>query len=651
MNRKPLTGLFSGAFRLLLGIMLTLGTKPMLVAQAAVLTVNSTTDAIDVNPGDGICATAGGLCTLRAAIQEANALAGNDTILLPSGTYTLTIVGADENAAFTGDLDITSNLVISATGATRPIVDGNGNVLTDRVFHILNSSTASILGVNIQGGKTGSIVMGPYVDGGGILNSSGSVLTLTDSILSDNVGMMGGGIRNSGTMTVRNVILSNNIAEVQGGGINNGGTMIVDNSTINGNTPSSIENTGSLTATNGVITGSINGIINNGALTLNNTRVGNNTGGGIVNMSGSLTLNNSTVSTNNVGLGNNGSAILNNTLVSDNNGAGILNGLLANLSLSSSIIRNNQRPMGGGGGIDNDRGTVTLTGTIVTGNSALAGGGISNYSGSLTVINSAVTGNSTNGDGSGGAGGGIYTDAGTLILINSTVSGNTASGIGGGGGIYSSGILTLTNSTVSGNTVLAAFGGQCFASSCSGGGLYSSGDTRLNNATISANLVLVSAGTTCSVLGCKGGGLYNASGTVLLNNTILASNTVSPTLADSGPDCYGIVSSSGYNLLGNTSSCVFTTNVGDLLNTNPLLFPLIGSPGYHPLLLHSPAIDFGDPSGCKDYIGNLLTTDQRGMLRPVDGNSDGSPRCDIGAYEFDPSNNPISQTFLPIASR
>ena len=64
-------------------------------AFAASLTVNSIADAADATPGDGICetATGNGICTLRAAIQEANALAGTDTIsfnLSGAGVHTIT---------------------------------------------------------------------------------------------------------------------------------------------------------------------------------------------------------------------------------------------------------------------------------------------------------------------------------------------------------------------------------------------------------------------------------------------------------------------------------------------------------------------------------------------------------------------------------
>ena len=54
----------------------------------------------------------------------------------------------------------------------------------------------------------------------------------------------------------------------------------------------------------------------------------------------------------------------------------------------------------------------------------------------------------------------------------------------------------------------------------------------------------------------------------------------------------------------------------------------------HALLAGSPAIDAGDPSGCRDSQGALLATDQRGFARHVDGNNDGIARCDIGAVEF-----------------
>jgi hypothetical protein len=134
---------------------------------------------------------------------------------------------------------------------------------------------------------------------------------------------------------------------------------------------------------------------------------------------------------------------------------------------------------------------------------------------------------------------------------------------------------------------------------------------------------------------------------VTLHNTILAGNTTSWI----GPDCTGAISSTGYSLVGDTADCTFTPTVGDLVDVNPRLFPLLGSPGYHPLLPGSPAIDAGNPAGCTDHLGNPLTADQRGTPRPLDGNGDGSAICDMGSYEFDPANNPIIATYLPCIAR
>src|SRR2546428_469029 len=82
-------------------------------AVAATFTVNDTTDTVDAALGDGMCATAGGTCTLRAAIQEANALPGPDTIMVPAGTCLLTIEGRDDDLAATGDLDIPDDVTIT----------------------------------------------------------------------------------------------------------------------------------------------------------------------------------------------------------------------------------------------------------------------------------------------------------------------------------------------------------------------------------------------------------------------------------------------------------------------------------------------------------------------------------------------------------
>ncbi len=85
---------------------------------AATLTVNSTLDRADANPGNGVCQTAtAGECTLRAAIQEANALPGADTIQLAAGVYELGIPTINEDTDSTGDYDIRAPLTIIGLGA------------------------------------------------------------------------------------------------------------------------------------------------------------------------------------------------------------------------------------------------------------------------------------------------------------------------------------------------------------------------------------------------------------------------------------------------------------------------------------------------------------------------------------------------------
>jgi predicted outer membrane repeat protein len=145
----------------------------------------------------------------------------------------------------------------------------------------------------------------------------------------------------------------------------------------------------------------------------------------------------------------------------------------------------------------------------------------------------------------------------------------------------------------------------------------------------------------------RGGGIYfdaTYGGGINLANTIVANNT-----ANYSSDCYGPISSAGYNIIGDTVECSFNNAAGDQLNVNPKLGPLQNNGGNtltHWLYEGSPAIDGGNPAGCTDHLGNPLTTDQRGNTRPMDGNSDANIVCDIGAYEADPNNLPVQ----PLAS-
>jgi CSLREA domain-containing protein len=157
-------------------------------ARAGSFTVDSTVDAVDANPGDGVCATAAGQCTLRAAIQEANALTGADTVILPSGEYAVLIPSLvdDEDTIAEGDLDITADLNIEGAGATAAVVGAN-DLPAIRVFEVHQGTTVTMSELTVQNG--GHV----FAHGGGIINSG--TLTLNDVVVRGNEGREGGASR------------------------------------------------------------------------------------------------------------------------------------------------------------------------------------------------------------------------------------------------------------------------------------------------------------------------------------------------------------------------------------------------------------------------------------------------------------------------
>lgn len=149
---------------------------------------------------------------------------------------------------------------------------------------------------------------------------------------------------------------------------------------------------------------------------------------------------------------------------SDASGGGIYNG--GTLAISNSTLSGNSARYGGG--IYN-HGTLTLTNSTLSGNSAIGGGGLYNGSGgTLTITNSILSGNS----GWYYGGGGIYNN-GTLTITNSTLSHNFA--YTSGGGIYNIGAVTLTNSTLSHNSAYY------------GGGISNGGTLTITNSTFNRN--------------------------------------------------------------------------------------------------------------------------------------------------------------------
>ncbi|MFK7911362.1 MAG: choice-of-anchor Q domain-containing protein [Akkermansiaceae bacterium] len=234
-----------------------------------------------------------------------------------------------------------------------------------------------------------------------------------------------------------------------------------------------------------------------------------------------------------------------------------------------------------------------------------------------------------NGDASGASpeniGGAIYNNHATVTLNHSTLSGNSASAFGGGifsdGRFFGTATLTLNPSTLSGN--IAPSGGGIYS-----GGFQGTAALTLNHSTLSGNSAENDGG------GIYSGG-FQGTATINLINSIVAANS-----APDGPDISyvsGTVTPTGVNLISDLSDTTLTAGP-NVLVADPLLAPLgdYGGPTKTmPPQPGSPAIDMASAA--------TALTDQRGAVRSVDGDGDGSGFADIGAVEFHPlfvtSNN------------
>ncbi len=355
LNSQPHPGLRQ---RLLLFLLLACIQIP--AAQAFIFTVNTTVDSVDSNTADGICLDATNLCSLRAAIQQANAWPGSDTIILNGSTYLLTITGANEEAALSGDLDIRDDLTIEGNGS---IIDASG--LADRVFDMATGTTVNLNYLTIRAGSA--------LNGGGLQNAG--LLTLTDVSVSNNsASLNGGGIYQTNlnaNIDMTRVTVSANSSAGSGGGIAipQGGINLYF-CQINNNLAA--QNGGGLSINGGVIAIIEDTLINNN--TADSTVFGQ--GGGISNF-GALTIRRSTISNNSTRF----------------RGAGIYvdgpatapSATAANLTIINSTLQGNQilSSTGTGGGLyvslarhSDGSDAVTLQHTTFTGNSTVSNLGV-----------------------------------------------------------------------------------------------------------------------------------------------------------------------------------------------------------------------------------------------------------------------------------
>lgn len=181
------------------------------VAAAATFTVDASSQHGDIDPGDGICATQfpPPNCTLRAAVDEANALAGRDKII---------INGVGVNLATAPDLVITDDLDLEGIGDPLPFIDGNAST---RILHVAHGNVR-VKGLELQNSWAHSSV------GGAILNEDTLELdeVMIDGGFADGPG---GAIYNApaGDLTIRNSTIS-----VSEGALANYGTARLENVTV-----------------------------------------------------------------------------------------------------------------------------------------------------------------------------------------------------------------------------------------------------------------------------------------------------------------------------------------------------------------------------------------------------------------------------------
>jgi hypothetical protein len=378
-----------------------------------------------------------GAGSLREAVTSANTAPGADVVDFANG-----LRGTVELTS--GELRITDDVRIDGPGANRLAVSGSD---LSRVFRINASVAVEMDGLTVTHGKG-------QIWGGGIRNDGS--LTLSDAVVSDNVVVglpgagpnlagFGGGIYSSGNLNVFNTIFVHNRAA--GGTGNPGGP----GSAGLGGAIASISDLGGPAASAAV---SHCMFIDNqavgGAAGAGGPAGGPGIGGAILNDFSSMTVSHSLFKDN--------QAVGGNGLVSGFGAGGAITSAArfgnTAISVSHSTLLNN-RAIGGAGAVGRGGGIANFV--------AFQAPPGSGYTATATVAHSTLTGNRaiggagpTGGTGQGGGitneNGGVLTVTDSAILLNRTVGGAGSSGSGGnglGGAIFNGqptafGVTTLT---------------------------------------------------------------------------------------------------------------------------------------------------------------------------------------------------------------
>lgn len=607
------------------------------VINNATLTLDGVTVAYNASPVAGGIRNSGTLAVLNSTIVSNVSLEENGGgILSTSGAVTVrnsSVIGntanGQEGNGFGGGIYANGTLtLIDSLVSSNESRYGGGVALGGGTLEMLRTTVS---------GNRGEFGAGVYV--------GRATAEIEAGAINGNQGDLGGGLYALGTVTLEGVRLAQNRAlgayGFGGGVLSNGGQITIDGGTISENE-----------STNG---GGIYSYKPEANLTVQNAEISRNRssfGAGIFTREGVV----SVVDT----------RLAANAAFFDGGGLYAQSGPVA---VQRGAIAGNTAERAGGGLLVGEGATMLVNQGEISGSAVDGSGAGAFVLGTLSLMDTDVLDNQTSSYES--RGGGILVEpTGRLSVLRGALARNTATE---GGGIANRGNLELVNATLSENAGMR------------GAGLHNAGTAQLASVTFFTNTLQlrtpeptaeptetpepeepapaasgIGAGASAAPRidarasgaaagrsdpqparmlqlppDAAGGAIFNASGsTVTLRNTVVGNS-------GSLPSCAGSIASAGYNLDAGRS-CGFS-GTGDRSGVDPGLELLADNGGQtltNALAAGSPAIDMGDPGGCKAPDGSALANDQRGLRRSVDGNGDGTARCDIGAFELDPSYVP-----------
>ncbi|NES88353.1 MAG: right-handed parallel beta-helix repeat-containing protein [Okeania sp. SIO2B9] len=309
-----------------------------------------------------------------------------------------------------------------------------------------------------------------------------------------------------------------------------------------------------------------------------------------------------------------GTVNISNSTISGNSAdilGGGINNFFGTLNISNSTITGNSVD-GNGGGIDNSFATLNISNSTITGNSGTNGGGIFNLASTVTITNSTISDNSVDGNGGG------IDNLGTANITNSTISGNSANS---GGGFRNSGTANISNSNISGNSAYLNDGGGIDNlgtasltnsnisenSAYNGGGINNLGTATINNSTLSGNVTFLAGG------GIRNSGTTNVSNSTFSTNSANSgggiyntgtTNVINSTFTEGISNYGGGIYNAGTTSISNST---ITANGGQQNQGSGILTKALDELGFNPTTIVTSTIVSGNFSTDFDSIGTNNT--------------------------------------------